>query len=63
MKSGEAICYYRARGGERSVYVTVLYDENHLRSSVIQNYEPSHMKNIKLNNNTAIPQINKTSLR
>ena len=47
MKSGETVCYYRARGGERSVYVTVLYDENHLRSSVIQNYEPSHIKNIK----------------
>lgn len=49
MKSGEAICYYRARGGEKSVYVTVLYDDKHLRSSVIQNYEPMHMKSIKTN--------------
>ena len=48
MKTGETICYYRARGGQRSVYVTVLYDNNHLRSSVIQNYEPSHMKTVNM---------------
>ena len=40
MKTGETICYYRARGGEKSVYVTMLYHKNQLRGSIMQNYEP-----------------------
>lgn len=37
MRRGETICYYRARGGQTSVYVTMLYDKNQLRGSIIQN--------------------------
>ncbi len=44
MKAGETMCYYRARGGEKSVYVTMLYDKNQLRGSIIQNYIPQTIK-------------------
>lgn len=44
MKTGETMCYYRARGGEKSIYITVLYDNNQLRESIIQNYIPQAIK-------------------
>ena len=44
MKAGETMCYYRARGGEKSIYVTMLYDKNQLRGSIIQNYNPQILK-------------------
>lgn len=36
MRRGETICYYRPRGGRKNIYVTLLYDEEKLRSSIIQ---------------------------
>lgn len=44
MKAGETMCYYRARGGEKSIYVTILYDKDQLRGSIIQNYIPQTKK-------------------
>lgn len=44
MKAGETMCYYRARGGEKSIYITVLYDNNQLRESIIQNYIPQTIR-------------------
>lgn len=46
MKTGETMCYYRARGGEKSVYITMLYDKNQLRESIIQNYVPQTIKEV-----------------
>lgn len=40
MKKGETICYYRARGGEKNVYITMLYHKDKLRESMTQNYKP-----------------------
>lgn len=37
MKRGETICFYRARGGEKSVYITMLYHKNKLRGSIVEN--------------------------
>lgn len=37
MKKGETICYYRARGGGRDVYVAMLYHKDKLRGSIIEN--------------------------
>ena len=39
MRPGETMCYYRARGGERSVYVTIVYEKDTLRGSIIQRQE------------------------
>ena len=45
MKSGETVCFYRARGGGRSIYVTMLYDKNDLiRGSIMQNHFPQTAK-------------------
>lgn len=40
MRKGETICYYRARGGEKNVYVTMLYHKDKLRGSIIENHKP-----------------------
>jgi len=40
MKKGETICYYRARGGEKNIYITMLYDKDKLRGSIIENRKP-----------------------
>jgi len=40
MKRGETICYYRARGGEKNIYITMLYHKDKLRGSIIENYKP-----------------------
>lgn len=40
MKRGETICYYRARGGEKNVYITMLYHKDKLRGSIIENRKP-----------------------
>ena len=37
MKKGETICYYRARGGGKNIYITVLYHKDKLRGSIIEN--------------------------
>lgn len=39
MRPGETMCYYRARGGQKSVYVTIVYENNILRESIIQCHE------------------------
>lgn len=44
MKRGETICYYRARGGEKSIYITMLYHKDKLRGSIIAN--PKQIKAI-----------------
>lgn len=36
MKRGETICYYRARGGAKNIYITMLYDKDQLRGSIIE---------------------------
>lgn len=41
MKRGETICYYRARGGEKNIYVTMLYHKDKLRGSIIANSKQS----------------------
>ncbi len=54
MKAGETICYYRARGGSKSVYITMLYDKNQLRGSIIQNVKPeSKLSFMQLGNKNA----------
>ena len=40
MKKGETICYYRARGGERNVYITMLYHKDKLRGNMIESHKP-----------------------
>ena len=40
MKRGETICFYCARGGEKTVYITMLYDKDKLRGSIIENRKP-----------------------
>lgn len=37
MKKGETICYYRARGGQKNIYITLLYHNDKLRESIIEN--------------------------
>ena len=46
MKTGETMCYYRAPGGGKSIYVTMLYHKNQLRGSIIQNYDPQLVKTV-----------------
>ena len=41
MKRGETICYYRARGGEKNIYITMLYHKDKLRGSIIENSKSS----------------------
>lgn len=43
MKKGETICYYRARGGEKNIYVTVLYDKDKLIESIVEKKEQQKM--------------------
>lgn len=38
MKKGETICYYRPRGGGKNIYITMLYQNNKLRGSIIQHH-------------------------
>lgn len=40
MKKGETICYYRARGGEKNIYITMFYHKDKLRERIIENYKP-----------------------
>lgn len=40
MKRGETICYYRAKGGAKNVYITILYHKDKLRGSIIENCRP-----------------------
>lgn len=40
MRKGETICYYRARGGGKNVYITMLYHKDKLRGSIIENRKP-----------------------
>lgn len=39
MRQGETMCYYRARGGQKSVYVTLMYENDYLRESIIHKQE------------------------
>ena len=39
MRPGETMCYYRARGGQKSVYITIVYENDTLRESIIQHNE------------------------
>ncbi len=39
MRLGETMCYYRARGGQKSVYITIVYENDTLRESIIQYHE------------------------
>nr|WP_302599932.1 hypothetical protein [uncultured Cellulosilyticum sp.] len=39
MRRGETMCYYRAKGGQKSVYVTIVYENDILRESIIQHHE------------------------
>lgn len=39
MKKGETICYYRARGGEKNIYITILYNKDKLIESIIEKNE------------------------
>lgn len=43
MRRGETICYYRARGGEKNVYITMLYHNDKLRERIIANNKPSKL--------------------
>lgn len=43
MKKGETICYYRARGGEKNIYITVLYDKDKLIENIVEKHEPQQM--------------------
>lgn len=47
MRPGETMCYYRARGGQKSVYVTIVYENDTLRESIIQRHEGNHQKLIQ----------------
>lgn len=49
MKKGETICYHRARGGEKNVYVTMLYHKDKLRGSIIENHKPHKSTTTKTN--------------
>lgn len=39
MRAGETMCYYRARGGAKSVYITIVYENNILRESIVERRE------------------------
>lgn len=43
MRRGETICFYRARGGEKTVYITMLYHKNKLRGSIVENNRSQHI--------------------
>lgn len=47
MKRGETICYYRARGGEKNVYITMLYYKDKLRGSIIEKNKPREIISTK----------------
>lgn len=47
MRPGETMCYYRARGGQKSVYVTIVYENDTLRESIIQRHEENHQMMVK----------------
>lgn len=50
MKKGETICYYRARGGEKNIYITMLYHKDKLRGSIIENRKPQKQTSVKATN-------------
>lgn len=47
MRPGETMCYYRAKGGQKSVYVTIVYENNILRESIIQHHEENHQNAVQ----------------
>ena len=47
MKNGETICYYRARGGEKNLYIAMLYHKDKLRGSIIENRKPQKQERVK----------------
>lgn len=49
MKKGETICYYRPRGGGKNIYITMLYQKDKLRGSIIQNSVPQKVVTTKSN--------------
>ncbi len=46
MRPGETMCYYRARGGQKSVYVTIIYENDILRESIIQHHEGKQQESL-----------------
>lgn len=50
MKKGETICYYRARGGEKNIYITMLYHKDKLRGSIIENKKPQKTATVTTSN-------------
>ena len=49
MKKGETICYYRPRGGGKNIYITMLYQNDKLRGSIIQSHTPQKADTTKAN--------------
>lgn len=61
MKQGETMCYYRARGGQKSVYITIIYDNNILRESIIQNHECNYKQPLNNENSSDYPTTQRST--